>query len=331
MADFSALPARLAFSLLSPSGPRARLSILIFHRVLPRPDPIFPSEPHAASFDAMMGWLRQCCQVLPLDDAVRRLREGSLPARAAAITFDDGYADNHEVAMPILQRHGLSATFFVATGFLDGGQMWNDTVGEAVRHCQLPVLDLGDLGLPGSGPTRLAMAGPAQRRQAISALIDRIKYCRHEQRLSLSTAVAERAGVCQRRDLMMSSQQVRGLRDGGMLIGAHTHNHPILAKLQLDAARDEIERSKRQLEDLLSEQIKLFAYPNGVPGTDYVAGSVACARSLGFEAAVSTSWGAAHQGSDPFQLPRFTPWDRTAARFYGRLAANLRRPGLAVI
>ncbi|MCK7493591.1 MAG: polysaccharide deacetylase family protein [Comamonadaceae bacterium] len=59
---------------------------------------------------------------------MRRLGEGTLPARALAITFDDGYADNHDVALPILRRHGLNATFFVATGFLDGGIMWNDVL-----------------------------------------------------------------------------------------------------------------------------------------------------------------------------------------------------------
>ena len=319
------LPARLAFSILSPGGPRGRLSILIFHRVLPQPDPIFPGEPHASSFDAMLGWLRQCCQVLPLDDAVRRLREGSLPARAAAITFDDGYADNHDVAMPILQHHGLSATFFVATGFLDGGQMWNDSISEAVRHCRLPVLDLAGLALPGTGPTRLALSGLAQRGQAIAMLIDRIKYSNAEQRVALSAAVAERAGVAQRGDLMMSSQQVCGLRRGGMLVGAHTHSHPILAKLTPDAARAEIDHSKRLLEDLLGDRVGLFAYPNGVPGTDYLPASVDCVRGLGFDAAVSTSRGAAGPGSDLYQLPRFTPWDRSRSRFCLRLAANLRQ------
>ncbi len=312
--------------MLSPAGPRARLSILVFHRVLPQPDPLFPGETHAASFDAMLGWLRQCCQVLPLDEAVRRLGQGNLPARAAAITFDDGYADNHDVAMPILQRHGLSATFFVATGFLDGGQMWNDTVGEAVRHCRLPVLDLEGLALPGTGPERLDLADPAQRARAIGLMIDRIKYSDPEQRVALSAAVAERAKVARRGDLMMSSQQVRGLHRGGMRVGAHTHSHPILAKLAAAQVSAEIDQSKRVLERLLGERVGLFAYPNGVPGTDFLPESVACVRGAGFDAAVSTAHGAAGPGSDLHQLPRFTPWDRSRARFCMRLVANLRRP-----
>lgn len=81
---------RPLFQLLSPSGARARLSVLIFHRVLPQPDPLFPDEIDAARFDAILGWLRSWFNVLPLDEAAQRLKDGSLPARAAALSFDDG-------------------------------------------------------------------------------------------------------------------------------------------------------------------------------------------------------------------------------------------------
>ncbi|HEX8606832.1 MAG TPA: hypothetical protein VF774_29590, partial [Pseudoduganella sp.] len=86
-------------SLLSPGG-RHGLSILIYHRVLPHKDPLFPSEVDAAEFSAQIGMLKSRFNVLPLLEAVRRAKDGTLPPRAAAITFDDGYADNAEVALP---------------------------------------------------------------------------------------------------------------------------------------------------------------------------------------------------------------------------------------
>lgn len=312
---------RPLFQLLSPSGERGRLSILIFHRVLPKPDPLFPGEVDAARFDDICGWLAQWFKVLPLDDAAQRLAQGTLPARAAAITFDDGYADNEEVALPILRRHGLCASFFVATGFLDGGRMWNDTVIESVRLSPLAVLDLSPLKRPGL--QQHALGDSAQRRQAIDAIIGAIKYLPPAERAAVVDEIAARAQARLPDDLMMRSDQVLALRRAGMQIGAHTVSHPILATLPDDAARREMADSKRRLEDIVGERIGLFAYPNGKPGEDYSPRSVALAREVGFDTAVSTAWGAARRTDDAFQLPRFTPWDRSRLRYGARLARNL--------
>ncbi len=102
-------------------GPR--LSILIFHRVTPEADPLFPNEMQARRFEVLCAMLARDYQVLTLARAVRLRQQARLPPRALVITFDDGYADNATHALPILQRHGLAATFFVSTGFLDGGRM----------------------------------------------------------------------------------------------------------------------------------------------------------------------------------------------------------------
>jgi peptidoglycan/xylan/chitin deacetylase (PgdA/CDA1 family) len=314
-----------AFSLLSPAGARGRLSVLIFHRVLAQPDPLFPDEMDAVRFDALLGWVKAWFNVLPLDEAIRRLDEGSLPARAAALSFDDGYADNHDVALPLLRRHRLPCSFFVATGFLDGGRMWNDTLIESVRLSTLPTLDLrGLVDAHGDDLGSHALASTDDRRAALGRLIERVKYLPPEPRLACVQAIAQRAEVVPPDDLMMSSAQVRALRAAGMQIGAHTVSHPILAKLDNRQASDEIARSRDALQALLGDRVRLFAYPNGKPGTDYRPDvHPGIVRELGFDAAVSTRWAAARQGDDVFQIPRFTPWDRSRVRFGLRLARNL--------
>ena len=304
--------------LMSPAGAHARLSVLIFHRVLPEPDALFPSEMHARRFDEMCGWLASWFNVLPLDKAVVQLKAGTLPARAACITFDDGYADNHHVAMPILQSHGLTATFFIATGFLDGGRMWNDTVVESIRACSLPVLDLSVLSLGVH-----ALHSIDNRRAAITALIGQIKYRSIEERIAITGQITSLAHVQPPHNLMMTSQEVKAMHQAGMQIGAHTNSHPILARLSDEQAREEIQVSKSFLEKLLDERVGLFAYPNGKPAEDYKPQSVEIVRSLGFDAAVSTQWGASGKGSDPFQIRRFTPWDQGKLRFGVRMLANL--------
>lgn len=313
--------ARLPLSVLSPGGPRARLSILIFHRVLAAPDPLFPNEVDTTMFDAMCGWIAALFKVLPLDEAVTRLRADTLPARAACITFDDGYADNCTQAMPILQRHGLSATFYIATGFLDGGRMWNDTVIESIRGTRHAALDLSSLKLEGLG--EVALDTVAKQRVAIDAILLRIKHKAFDERLALTLALAQLSGATLRDNLMMSSQQLRQLRAGGMLIGGHTVSHPILATLPVEQARREMLESRQRLEAILGEPIKHFAYPNGQRGGDYNDDHVRLARELGFDSAVCTTWGAARSGSDCHQLPRFSPWDRTPARFALRMMRNL--------
>lgn len=318
------MPIKPILSMLSPPAERARLSILIFHRVLPRPDPIFPGDVDARQFDEMLQWVKRWCNVLPLDEATVRLKDGTLPARAAAITFDDGYADNHDIALPILQRHGLSATFFIATGYLDGGRMFNDTVIEAVRHTTSDQIDLQEFGLrPPSGATYWPLGSAAARADVIGAILGCIKYAAADQRLGLAEKIASLFGVTLPTDLMMSSDQVRAMRRAGMQIGAHTHTHPILARLDKRAVREEILLGKNRLEALLDEPATMFAYPNGRPSKDYVAESVAAVREAGFAAAVTTAVGSADRASDPYQLPRFTPWERRRTQFGLRLAANL--------
>lgn len=305
--------------MLSPGG-KSGLSTFIYHRVLPAKDPLFPTEIDCADFDLALQRMTAMFNVIPLRDAVRHLAAGTLPPRAACITFDDGYADNLELAMPILKRHKVSATFFVATGFLNGGRMWNDTVIEFVRRFPEEMIDASAIGL-GKHP----IGSMDQRRQAIVALIGQLKYLPMEQRLTQIDRLVDLGGIALPDDLMMTSAQVIALKDAGMDIGGHTVNHPILAKLPAAQARAEIAEGKHALEAMIGAEVPLFAYPNGKPGVDYLPEHVAMARDLGFEGAVSTAAGAGKASSDLFQLPRFSPWDRGPTKFAIRMARNLAR------
>lgn len=308
---------KTAFQLASPAGKHARLSVLIFHRVFPEIDPLFPDEPDIERFDAIVAWVANWFNVLPLDEAVICLKRGTLPARAAAITFDDGYADNLSCAAPVLCKHGVSATFFIATGFLDGGRMWNDTIIESIRTASQSSIDCAWLGL-GSLP----LQDNAAKRRAISKLLSAIKHQEVDRRADSVARVAE---VCTGKlpnDLMLTRQQVRMLRAKGMGIGAHTVSHPILLKLNDDDARSEIGESREDLQAILRERVSLFAYPNGKLGSDYTDRHAQIVLSLGFDAAFATNWATANSNSNPFQIPRFTPWDKSKWRFAMRLILN---------
>jgi peptidoglycan/xylan/chitin deacetylase (PgdA/CDA1 family) len=285
---------------------------------LPHLDTLFPDEGDMERFDQQIGQLTACFNVIPLFEAVRALNEGKLPPRAACITFDDGYADNADVALPILRKHGVHATFFVASSFLNGGRMWNDTVIELVRRAPGRILDLSSIGMG-----EFEIENIPQRRLVIDNLLAELKYMPLESRQSKVDTLCKVIPVALPRNLMMTSDQVRAMHQAGMEIGAHTANHPILASMSNSAARAEILLGKEALEDIIRAPVRLFAYPNGKPGQDYLLDHVRTVRDLGFNAAVSTAHGVARSNIDVYQLPRFTPWARGLARFTLQMAQNL--------
>lgn len=291
-------------------GFRDRLVILMYHRVLARPDPYHAGDVDAEAFDWQLAVLKRYFNVLPLTEAAERLKRSALPPRAVCITFDDGYADNVEIALPLLQRHQLHATFFIAAGYLDGGRMWNDTVIEALARTSGETLDLTKSGLGTYG-----VANDVARVGAIKELLGRLKYLQPEDRLHKSTVIAEAVGKSLPDHLMMTTAQLRRLSKAGMEIGAHTMSHPILSSLSDEASRTEIEGSITRLRELLGQEIPTFAYPNGRPGKDYGRRDVENVGRAGIRVAVSTAWGYANSSMDSHQLARIAPWDATPARF----------------
>jgi peptidoglycan/xylan/chitin deacetylase (PgdA/CDA1 family) len=311
---------RMLGNLVSPAGDRARLAILIFHRVLDEPDPLL-AEVDAATFAQQMSFIKKEFTVLRLGEACARLAQRSLPARSVCITFDDGYADNERVALPILARLELPATFFVATGFLGGRTMFNDDVIEIVRTAPPGIHDLSAFGLGTH-----TLGDVASRRATIDHLLTDIKYRPLAERARLVAQLGESMQGRLATKLMMQPSQVRHLHEEGMEIGGHTVNHPILAVLDDESARHEIIECKRQLEEITDAPVTLFAYPNGRPGRDYGPAHVGIVRQCGYAAAVSTSRGVAGARSDAFQLPRFSPWTNSPRRLAAELLMGCARP-----
>lgn len=310
---------RLATSLASPGRLRGKLTILTYHRVLANRDALLPDDQiDVRCFATHMQALAEHFNVLPLPEAVEMLYANRLPPRAACITFDDGYADNHTEALPILKQHGFSATFFVCSQYLGQGLMFNDLVNESIRQSTFNSADLGAMGLG-----TVSLADDHAKRVASSALIKHIKYLSAEERdLACDQLRALLAPGKALPQLMMSPEQLNGLSRIGMTIGGHTHTHPILTRVSLDSARADTQRNMDAIKSMTGKSPTVFAYPNGIPGVDYDTSHVTMLAQLGFRAAVSSASGVAHAGSDPLQLPRFAPWGNDPRLFVMRLVRN---------
>jgi peptidoglycan/xylan/chitin deacetylase (PgdA/CDA1 family) len=296
-----------------PSGTNL-LPILMYHRVLSRPDPLQPDVPHIALLAEQFRTLAGAFNVLPLHEAAALLQSGGLPPGAACITFDDGYRDNHDLALPLLREFGLPATVFVATGYLNGGRMFNDSVVETVRR-----LDTGEIDLTRVGLGKRLISDVASRRVLIADLTKAVKYLDPEERDRFCEDLCRKAGSRLPVDLMMDDHQVKAMSDAGIDIGGHTVQHPILARIDDDVAWREIETNRDQLASLTGKTPLCFAYPNGKPNLDYTSAHARMVSKAGYLAAVSTAVGVASGDADPFQLPRFMPRERSAAQFVARM------------
>jgi peptidoglycan/xylan/chitin deacetylase (PgdA/CDA1 family) len=297
-------------------------TILIYHRVHPEPTPFMIDAMPPAPFERQMRHLARAYRPMPLEELAIRNLEGTVPPGAVAVTFDDGYADVETHALPILRRHGIPATVFLATGCVGTGRVpWHDEVllaFEATRR--------SEIRLPTSTAERTwPLATEADRAFAASHALATLKPLPEGERLDAVRAVQRelrngdaRSGA-RERELMLDWDRVRAMRRAGVGFGAHTVTHPILSRVTPERARDEVVESKRAIERALGEEVTLFAYPNGRP-EDFTDETVALVRAAGFRAAVTTCFGANESGSDPFRFRRGTPWETDAARFALKLA-----------
>jgi peptidoglycan/xylan/chitin deacetylase (PgdA/CDA1 family) len=223
--------------------------------------------------------------------------------RLVAVTFDDGYRDNHALALPVLRAHGVRAGFFVPTGYVDRPHAaWWDEIAWMVRSSGRP-------GLPtGRWLTRPLQFDARNRHAAIDALTDVYKRLPGDQTEPFLDFLAEATGSGRRdpaeaADDWMTWGMLRELCDAGMDIGGHTVNHPVLARLDRDQQQAEIEGCRRRLRDELGVAMKLFAYPVGLPGS-FDGRTRDCLASAGVELAFSLHGG----------YTTGIPWDRYGIR-----------------
>ena len=279
--------ARAIGNVLSPRGVRGRLVVFCFHQVLEKPDPLRPGEPTELEFARDVEVIDRTFSTLPFGEAVKGLESGTLPRRAACITFDDGYANNSELAAPILESAGVPATFFIAGGAIDAGIMWNDLVIESFARSAANVSI-----------------------QELQAKLGDLKYRPVAERWGAAEQIFREAvgGAFPR--LMMTREMVADLSDRGFEIGGHTINHPILKEQSDEDANLEIAGCVEWIRNVTGIIPTTFAYPNGIPGQDFSRNHEHMVRDAGFEAAASTQWSVAGPKANRFSIPRVGPWWR---------------------
>ncbi|MCX6852703.1 MAG: polysaccharide deacetylase family protein [Verrucomicrobia bacterium] len=262
------------------------------------------------AFRSICSMLAKEYRVISLADLVEARSQGSgLPDNSVVITFDDGYASNYELGFPILREFGLHATIFVATGFLDGVEMfWFQRVDLALGRTQKDLLDWRINGKK----LRLYLGTYELRQQSLRQLLPELKELPDTDLLGevdrLEAALEVKAPTFS--DLpkamrpMTWEMACEMSLSGHVDIGGHTHTHPILARCDIMAMRAEIATCRDRIHAELGELPIAFAYPNGGPD-DFTRETLMLVREAGFKAACTTISGRVHDTVSMHQLPRY--------------------------
>lgn len=234
-------------------------------------------------FARQMHFLSAHYHVVSLDELLYSLAYNRpLPPRSVMVTFDDGYRDFLDTAWPVLQSLRVPAILFVVTGYLSGGGrlFWWDQLYQAVSQTKCEELRIPSVGV-------WSLRGPEQRRKAVAEIERYVKKINHHQAMSLVTEILESLAVLPKAEgTMLTWQDVRHLSASGLYIGAHTRSHPILSRVTLEEARNEIISSQQDLYRELGQTWPVFAYPVG-RSPDLRPELASILHEEGFQAAVT--------------------------------------------
>jgi peptidoglycan/xylan/chitin deacetylase (PgdA/CDA1 family) len=287
----------------------------------------------AGRFDDQLRWLTEHREVLALPELARLHRESRLPARAVAITFDDGYACNATAAAPRLQARQAPATVFVTTGPISTGrEFWWDDLQRIVFDASVQRLELAlddqqmsvDLGDADGGKARWRPGSPpGNSRQHAFLLFWRVlRSLEPTAQAAALTALRAQSDIPvtpRESHRPMTPAEVRSLsRSEVVEIGCHTVTHPALIERSEAVQRAEIEESRAACADMTGRLPTTFAYPFG----DYDPRTVGLVRQAGFEAACTTDAEGVTSGRNVLVLPRLQVLDWSADELARQLRAH---------
>ena len=247
-----------------------RLTVLMYHRIADAPhtdlDPALLSGT-PEELDEQMAYIAARRRVLSLAELLRvRRGEMPLPAGAVAVTFDDAYRDFGTHAWPILRRHGVPVMLFVPTAYPDrpGRSFWWDRLYHMVRATprRAPV------------PTpvgTLPLASPDDRATTHQALLEWVKATPHAEAMAALDTLAERLETDEQPGVVMGWEELRSLAADGVDLAPHTRTHPMLDRVPLAEAQEEVRGSVRDLERETGASPPAFAFPAGGLSDELVA------------------------------------------------------------
>jgi peptidoglycan/xylan/chitin deacetylase (PgdA/CDA1 family) len=306
-------PAVVAWSEGRPSA------VLLYHRVASLPRDVHRLAVTPEAFRSQLATLTHDWQVVPLGDLAPAAASGHLRAGRVALTFDDGYLDNLDVVLPILEEFAAPATFFLTTAALGRPQRyWWDVLEAAV----LDNPEIGDeLSLEIEGRTRaFPVHDAAARRATHDTLYGMIKARGPASRDALVDQLAALVPAGRfdpmARPLLLDEVR-RAARHPLVDVGAHTVHHLSLSTASPDDLFRDVFESRSALERAIGVPVRHFAYPYG----DLSPAAVRTVEAAGFDAAVTCEERLLRRREHPLRVPRLATCEESGASLGSRLSA----------
>jgi peptidoglycan/xylan/chitin deacetylase (PgdA/CDA1 family) len=299
--------------------------VLGYHRIGGGDDP-FGLAVSVKRFAAQIEILARKTRPVRLSDGMRTVSGGTIPRRTVAVTFDDGYRDTYEEALPVLERTGVFATVFVSTG-CPGREFWWDeltriVMGSNARPDELKI-EIGDRLRSwafGSRPTHPGAAEAAARRTLLTSIANELRPLRPRAREDAMAAIRAWAGQVSgdgsTRARALTIGELKQLAASEYIeIGAHTVSHPVLSLLTRDEQREEVHQSRIDLQSVAGAPVTSFSYPHGA----YSAETRKIVAEAGFTIACCSKPDVLRPTSDALSVPRLWVSDQDARSFTGWL------------
>ena len=287
--------------------------ILLYHMIVDDSSKYLNKGPvvhhHVKHFKREIPYFKRNFQILSMDEVVNHLKLGKGFRRPSiAITFDDGYLDNYTLAYPVLKKHGVPATIYLTTSLIGtADRTWTDQIGLAFLETPKDRFDFPAL----FGDKRVPIKTKQEKEQANGEVSEALKLRPDDERRGLIRKLFETLGVTENPEgkgsdrIMLNWDEVQEMTKNGITIGTHSHTHPILSRMPIQEAKEEISKSKKVIEENLGVKVKYFSFPNGRE-EDFSEELRNYCREIGFESICSVIYGSNHasQGENALALKR---------------------------
>ncbi len=266
-------------------------AIFMLHHVRPRREADFEPNRHLEVtpefLRAMLAHLRdRGIDVITMDEAYQRLIERNFSRRFACFTFDDGYRDNRDFALPVMREFDAPITLYVTSNFAQGtGRLWWIALEMAIARSSQIEATIGGVAC------RFDTATPSGKQAAFDRLHDWLRTLgepnmQHEVAALCARHGVDQAAICP--EHCMSWEELKTFADDPLVaIGAHCVTHCNLALQSEAIAKEELAASRARIEAALERPVVHLAYPYGDKGAAG-AREFALAKAAGYKTAVTT-------------------------------------------